>query len=105
MTSDLFSFSVIILAFYPGFCLIAIRRLSRFLSKNHQLRTQLGKGVPQHSQIQENPQNNPVTHLQPPKKISEKPNPCPPLNPCLNFCPSPQADGHIHTHIYRHPVL
>ena len=24
----------------------------------------------------------------------KKPNPCPLLNPCLKFCPSPQADGH-----------
>ena len=50
----------IVAGVYPGFCLIAIGRLSMFLFKNHQLRTQLGKGVPQHSQIQKNPPNNPI---------------------------------------------
>ena len=28
------------------------------------------------------------------KKSVKKSNPCPPLNQCLNFCPSPQAYGH-----------
>ena len=33
----------------------------------------------------------PISQL---KKSVKKPNPCPQCNPCLNFCPSPKADGH-----------
>ena len=43
----------------------------------------------------------------------KKPNPCSPCNPCLNFCPSPKADGHYYlliysfcvSHWYIHSVL
>ena len=46
-----------------------------------------------HSQIHENQQINPKnTGLR--KKSVKKSNPCSPWNPCLNFCPSPQAYGH-----------
>ena len=30
----------------------------------------------------------------------KKSNPCPQCNPCLNFCPSPKADGHHYSLIY-----
>ena len=57
------------------------------------------KGVPQalanplKSKIKSN------NHL-PTKKSVKKPNPCSPCNPCLNFCPSPKADGHYYSLIY-----
>ena len=39
----------------------------------------------------------PISQL---KKSVKKPNPCPQCNPCLNFCPSPKADGHHYSLIY-----
>ena len=51
-------------------------------------------GVPKHSRIHENPDRNPIT-IYPLKKSVKKSNPCSLCNPCLNYCPSPQADGHI----------
>ena len=57
------------------------------------------KGVPQALANPRNPKTNPIpiSHL---KKSVKKSNPCHQCNPCLNFCPSPKADGHYYSLIY-----
>ena len=62
------------------------------LAENHQMLFRK-RECHKHSRIHENPQINPK-NTGSRKKSVKKPNPCPPLNPCLIFCPSPQAYGH-----------
>ena len=45
------------------------------------------------------PKINPITICQLRKSV-KKSNPCHQCNPCLNFCPSPKADGHYYSLIY-----
>ena len=49
------------------------------------------------------PKFNPITICQLRKSV-KKSNPCSPCNPCLNFCPSPKADGHYYSLIYSFSV-
>ena len=62
------------------------------------------KGVPQAlANPLKSTKLNPITICQLRKSV-KKPNPCPQCHPCLNFCPSPKADGQYYSLIYSFRV-